>query len=751
MLKAKSFADLDDDSLSYGNDDDSLPPFWVINNSEEFQGEAKEKQTLDWLNRALERLLEWREPITRVQKLNTKLFKGKHYISQEDFQRYPVNRNRQYSKNHAKIVINHLAELAGQHVADMVAYPPALSVVPANDEERDKVAARMNKELLDWFFYENKVELRHQAFELRRKIHGETFLFVVWDPDCGDLSPQYRELRRMKAEAGEDPDMPMPLMDPDTGEQLIGEDGDPLVIRTMPRVGDVKLIYEFANRVYYPYPASGLWEDVPWIFRVDFMDIDEAKARWPHRADKIKRSGLFESYFPAGRSLHPKVLVRYFYHPPTRFMELGYYCVSTEEAFLEAGKYPFNHNGLPCVRATDIEIPGEIHGMSFFQNLVSLQHAINNSTSMILQNQTLLAYPKWFVQRGSKVRNVDLGDDRTLVEYSGNTPPKLESGNVTPQEVFEFRKMMRDDIQTISAVYGTSRGQPPSGITANVALRMLDEQEEKRKAPIIRKHNEEIVDVGKLILSTMGTYYRPDDERMIRIVGNNNSNLLRHFDVSNLSRAYEVRLQKSSGLPESKAARAQTVLDYAERFPDLWSHDEVLEMLEIARPEKLVDSATVARQTAEAEMEDLLQGRPVNPPSEYDEILPKYRVYVKTVQSRAFKDDTDPVIQQAVLTHILTAEYLMWKKIQLNPAFSQLVQQQSPYFPIFFPVPTPDPDPVIIDPMQMMGPDGMPLAGMPPQASMGTTPMGPGAGAPPPQGLPPPQPGPLPSQEPVTI
>lgn len=730
-----------------------LRPAWAVINDKGYGGpEERKGEILEWKNRVISQLLEWREPVTMVQRTNRLIYLGQHYMNRDVFERLPYNKKVKYSKNTAKIVVNYIQYLVDQHVSDLAAYEPNLTVTPMHDEEMDRVAARAKKDILDFYFYEKKVKFRFQKFDRATKIDGEAFWFCLWDPDAGDYSPAYKKLREMRlAQAGEGPvNDSVPLVDPKTGAAIMSASGEPLFIEKPVKVGDLLLEQVLAEQVLYPYPKSMEWDDVPFLILLKWMPVDEAKARWPHVAEELKGDTLYSRYFPQNsRTFTEDVCVRFMYHKPDRYLENGYFCVSTESSFCEEGRYPFDHTYLPCIRGTDIDAPGELHGVSFIQNLASLQHALNNSTSMILQNQSLFAYPKYAAPRGAKVRYRELDDDRGVYEYSGPKPPEIVAQNSTPSDTWRWSDALRDHMKTLSGIYATSEGRAPDGITANVALRMIDEQERKFRKPTIDKRGELVQRFGEMQLSVLGTYRDPSDGAMIKVIGKNNERYLRYLDVQNLSRPTEVKLLRSSGLPESPAARTQTVLDMADRFQGIWTNDEVLEYMDIQRPEKLVESATVARQSAESEVEDILQGVPVPSPMPYHDILPRYRVYEKAMQSRAF-DEAPPEVKQRFIQHVITAEYLIMRKMRINPAFMQQVQGQFPNFPMFMPT---QPQPVgpaieLAQPIQPMLPapgdiNSPDLGGMPPEAA------GPGAAIPPeapqiPAGPTPPQSGPLP-------
>lgn len=691
MTSALSFRDLEQeysDIKSSMPNGTRFPAFWtVIQSKKNYPGneEGWHDALLKYLNDTTRILLEYKKPQTEVQRLNTQLYRGRHWIHQNISSSLVAERNRKLSlSRQGLLVLNYLGQVADNYTAEMCGYEPALVVRPKNNEEQDKVAARLLKEALDHYFYVLDVKNNFAPFHLRTVVHGEAFKFVGWNPDAGDILPAYKELRDMKLQLGMDPDIVVPLLDLESGQQELNVDGEPIFLSQSIKQGDLIIQDEYAERVLYPSVPSGEWKDVPYLHRLIPMEIDEVKARWPKYAAKIKSDNMFKDYISVGGQLLGEyVVVRYTYHKPTQFLEKGFTCWSTEHCILQAGDKEFNHDELPCVRAVDIQVPFEVAGMSRFQNLATLNHAINSSTSSIIRNHQHFGYPRYAVPRGAKVRLVDLGDDRTIYEYSGNIKPEIMTQNHTPADTWKLKEAMRDEFKTLAMLEGPQAANPTPGVTANVALRMLEEQYRKLKKPAIDRHASNVQLLGRLMLATLGTYRDPEDGALLEVLGKNNQRALRYFDATALSKPYTVELLKSSGLPDSPAAKTQLVMDLSERFEGLFTNDEVLEYLDIARPEQLVDIATIARQSAEGEVEELLAGMPIMPPQQYHDILPRYRVFEKAVQSRNF-DEAEPMIKQRMINHIMAMEYLISLRMS-NPVFAQMVMEKHPNFPMTFP------------------------------------------------------------------
>lgn len=743
-----TFADIEQSELSgMGfHSEQSLSPFWVVyNNRSDLGGPEEYKLSiLDWKNRAFKFLADYKEPFIRTQRINNALYAGRHYFSQlyksvNNFRH--AHNHRPVDKHNMRITLNFIGQSVRTHVAELSGYEPNVVITPFNTEESDKVAARTVKEVDAHYKRKLKIKERFSKFHTLKKVHGEAFWFVCWDEDAGDFHPAYREIRRLQQESGLPADTLIPVLD-ENGEQVLGEDNEPLFITEALRIGDLKVELEYSEKVLHPYPDSGEWDDVPWVMRLKFEDVDVVRRKYPFASEDITKTGSLDRLTTWStyrtRSLHPKVLVRYFYHKPTPEVPDGAYIVSTDNAILRMGSKIANHDSLPCVRGTDRDIPGEITGMSFIQDIASVNSALNDSMGMALSNQALFAYPKILVPKGAQLRSSSMGDERLYVEFDGPQKPELFAPNSTPNDTWRWQEILRGELRSLSDVFGPSRGEPPPGLTANVALRMIEEQERKFRKPDIDKHDQNVIDLTRLMVATLGTYRLPDDGAMIEIVGKHNKRQLRYFDSAHLGKDFIYVIDRTSGLPDSPAARVQTVIDLAGQMPDLFSKEEVLEAIGHPKPDKLIDSATRATQSAESEVEDIFSGFPVDPPKAYHDLLPKYNVYMKAMQTRDFSEMPE-IIKQRMIQQVLTCEYLIAKKMQMNPVFAQKVLTEHTYFPLVFMMDDQlAMQEAALAPAQPMGPANAPsFGGVPPQAAGPTQQTIPGPGQIPPDNIPP--------------
>ena len=236
-------------------------------------------------------------------------------------------------------------------------------------------------------------------------------------------------------------------------------------------------------------------------------------------------------------------------------------------------------------------------------------------------------------------------------------------------------------------------------------MTLLEEQENQRANTDIKKHNAFIKKLARMSLAICGDKYKEEDGRTIRIVGKNNVFSVKALDVAKLGGPYDIRVQRTTALSESKSGRLSQILALEGRFPGMLPREQVLDMLDLANDQKFYDVATVALQASEHENELMLEGRAVQPPERYEEQIVHWQSHVKFIQTRSFKEDVPPEIKQLYFDHVEAHEFFIIEKAKeptVSPAFMQKLQALEG-FPLFSvvaaPAATPSPDMGQGDPM----------------------------------------------------
>lgn len=665
-------------------------PLWSI----DLDDERNEKEILNWLQAEADFLAHENEARIRIQRRNLALYKGIQY---QESEARAENRDRAADRSTflRKIVANHLFDLTKNRASRLIKYKPAVAILPTNDELQDKLSAKACKGLLDHIWYENDFEGMIQLeLATHAMIMGESYLFIDWDESKGPLSPAYVEAK--KKNKGK-----IPLLD-ENGNQQKDSQGNPVFVEREVRIGDVDYRIELSPEVLLDKQQR--MERVRWAFTSKPVNCDVLRMQYPDKASQIKTHNeqVYDYDRMEIRPVRNECIVHTFIAKKQPGLEKGRLIRFTKDCILENREAPFSHEGLPFVRFTDIDYPGELYGHSFFEIIKGLTGTYNNLTNMILRNILLVSHPKWMVPAGSTALD-RLGNDITIVQYKGPQPPQLAVAQSVPADVFKFRESLKEEFQQISGVFGVSRGEPPPGIKAGVALQFLGEQESERYNELVLKWNECIRSIAELTLSVAHDYYDESDKRIVRVLGKNNEYVTEFFKASDLNTDYDIRIQNSSALPKSVAARTQTLLDLSERFPDKFTGEQVIDMLDLAQSDKFIDAATVAVRAAEAETEKLLEASPEEAeamsPQEFENHLVHWRIHTKQIQEFSFKYKTAPEKQKNLVDHVFTHEMFMIDQAKVNPKFAEMLGQLE-LFPMFYKVRVaPEPMPLTPAPM----------------------------------------------------
>lgn len=586
----------------------------------------------------------------------------------------------------SKVVVNHLAKAVKQRINRVTRSKPDITVEPANAEYSDRISAKIIKYWLDYEFYENDIEKLDAEALLACYIMGEAYMAVLWDPEGGDVAPDWAAEEKLAKSQKRPPRL---QVHDDEGKPVFGDDGKPLYIEKEVHVGDVK--FKATNPLNTLVQSTGNFDTAEYVFFEDYLDLDEVKALWPEKADLIKIDSTTDPTYAKWRTVtgidhspaNGKILVRYFYHRPNKFLAGGRFVVSTQGAILENRPYPKGQKGLPLVRITDQDVPGEQRGVSFFIYGKVLNASINDFTSMMRTNSIMLAHPRWVVPRGSLVKKDALGNAITQIEYQGPVPPRIEAPPPMSQEIGQIRNALRTDFQEIMGSSDMEGGIQPPAARSAIEVETLEEQADQRASTSLRKHAAFIKGIAEKGVNLASAHYEEDDDRLIPVVGRDNRYLLKEFHPKHLSKSFNFRISSGGAMPVGKQAKIQAIVEMKKAFPNLLPDPQVAEMLEFGDKDRYFDAITTSVKAAEAENEALLGEEELEEPATFEDHITHWTIHMRDVQNRGFKTATPPEVQEKFLQHLRATEYLMLLTARKNPAYAvelvKLVQ-----FPAFF-------------------------------------------------------------------
>ena len=724
----------------------SFRPLWALQSKID-----DEEEVLKWCRDTIDACEQYYHSYFNLQKDNLLLFRGIQWLANDRVSNRTLDRVGVTTRRSPRIVINHLYDFVEHWVSRLTRYRPAVKIYPANASQSDADAAKVSQDVLDYIWYQNNIDKHLQELVRHAKIFGESYLWITWNPNKGDVHPDWL----MAQQQG----IKIPRVDA-SGEPIINSNGDPIFIENAMKVGDVEYRITPPWQVY-DQPCRSR-DKIDWSIRWDFEDIEYIKTKYPDKADQIKKDDVNEDYTGFDGSFHKfdnEIRVYECFHRSHEFMESGRYIKFTRTAILENVELPYPHKRIPYIYFNDIEVPGQIRGMSFFQQLQPITHQINACASLIYKAFVLFAHPKMVAPENSIDVNQILNES-TYIFYNGGVPPNLMSSPMMPPEFYNYMGKLEQIAEKIAGTFTMSRGGAPDGVRAAKALRVLEEQEDKRAFNISVKYNEvALVDNAKMSLATMGAFADDTDGRLARILGKDNEYRVRKFKASDLSRSYDIRIQNTTALSQSPAGRIEDMMELAqiqitENSP--FTKQQFVNQLDLVADEQFKDIFTQAAKCAQSENDDMEAGLTVADPTEDEDLIEHWKVHIQPVQKRQWKEALEPERKEVHKRHVYLTETLMYVKAfglaQMttgmplrapNPAFLARLQMECPNWPVYLKLPAIPGMPVAMPPgmpnMPMGDPNAVPpdagsaAGGMMPPDALGQAPVDPGIppGAPP--------------------
>lgn len=647
-----------------------------------FREKKDEKGTLEWLEKNFDYLKESSQSRIYSYRKWRNLYKGIHW--RHAYGRTDYREDASIgSSNKPQMVDNIVYETISTKVAQMALKGANFTCIPWNNDIADIINAQCCDKLLRSRADElNFSDLMSEADE-NKYIYGTNIGLITWDKDLGEEHPAYKELKSIYEERGQK--IPKKVM------KELSQAG-------RYHVGDVDVKNLMPSDVF-PEPHKKCWKKVNHIDIQEWCNKWEVKADYPHKKNDIKDNEHEHWNCETDEFSMPEdmILVRHFYHKKTKHLPNGIYIKWTDGAILEMSDLPFDHGELPIVIDRDIIIKDELWGRSGITNIEQMQRHYNNIESSVARDLGLGSAPKWMVPKGA-VDWRSLGNDFVVAEYKGQVAPQLVNGNPVSQHAVAKQEQMLGRMGKLMKVYDISRGDVPAGITANSALRFLDEQESQALARDEKKRKRRILDSYKMMLSLMAQHYQPEDNRTVRKLGKNNDYMIENMKQANFKEVADIQLQNTSSLPDTKSGKiaAITDLNAATQTDPIFRREEVIEMLDLGLDDKFTQEAAYPVEAARMVFEMIIAGKPVEEPQKHDDLMVYYNMFFRAIQSIGFKTRVPQPIKENVFRYMKTVEGLLWLKAQKNMKLAQELAMLN-YFPMFFDIGDPlnEPQPMV--------------------------------------------------------
>lgn len=645
---------------------------------------SNKEKILDWFRDADYALGEFYIPLFREQRDNLAYFMGSginpHFAS--PFAATFATTSDLYAEPQ-QLFINEMYRLTMAQISLIVSNELVPEVMPNSDDYSDKVACNIVKQWLESMSYTLQIESWRVRLELQKKMFGESFLIVAWDPDAGDIHPDVKKFEKEEFVFRDEQGLP-----------ILDVEGKEMKVKKNMRVGDISFVNPMPWEIIID--PKDHYEDADWFYYKQWVDIEYLKKKYPKlHWDQGVTEKRFDAYSSTEKDDENRRVVYYLYHRSHQFMPEGRYIVATKEHVLinEALYLPtiINNQKLPIVRFCDLDLGLGVRGIPIlFRNVRSLCDAYNRVSNQIYNNIEMES-PKIFVHEDAGVDAQRMPNGITAVEWRGNIKPTVETPTTNTSSIFAFREAIKKDADEMALQNPLVRGDTPNAqLDSFVSLQYFEDLRIQLASTDIKGHIRSMEQLYRLMISQARDNYQPGDDRLIKILGKHNTAQLKYFDPINLQKTYDVTITTTGGLAHSKAARTQMMISIKREFPNVVSDEVFMDMLGLSHSKKFMNAITASVSSAEAENQNMFDGEEVPSPERYEDLIAHWETHRIPMQTLDFKM-SPPEVKALFIGHVAATEKLMVEQAAESETFAARLEGLR-QFPIFYmPVPVNEP------------------------------------------------------------
>lgn len=446
-------------------------------------------------------------------------------------------------------VVNLIKPSVITQYAKIVGHKPTANVEPGSDAPESAAAARFCDTYLEWQWTRLGKDALSRKAVLLATVVGTGLGKICWDPHKGDTLREPDEL------VGPDG---VSVPNPKAGQPKKLQDGRPL------RMGDVMTL-PVSPLEFYPEPNAETLDEMRHCFHVKLRSAAYVKEKYGKDIDEESISAesvgarVVDMIDARATRTTKGIPVKEFWEKPSAEYEEGRYVVYAGETLLEAGPNPYPKLPLPFVALNFYPAIGRFWGSCTVDDMIDLQRNYNKARGQAIEIRNLMSKPQWLVP------DQTLDDEYEITSAPGQridyTPgpngekPEMIQGKEVPATYFKDMEQTKQEIYEVSGQHEVSRAQGQTSTATG--LQLLQDQDDSRLTPTIESYDSFIQKMEEATLVITKQFYA--EPRLISVAGKDGSVEVMHFEGTSIPEEVRVRVQSSTALPRSRAARQEYV------------------------------------------------------------------------------------------------------------------------------------------------------------------------------------------------
>jgi len=572
--------------------------------------------------------------------------------------------------NHFRNVILHAIQLA-------TSTQPAFKSVAVNNDYKSQAQALLSDNIWEYYYKDYALnKLRIDTLETSY-ISGEAFAFAPWNDAVGDV-----------------------VIADENGKETFGGD-----LQYYGNLSTFDVARDVESREANVQKHS-------WVIvrhRVNKWDL---AAEYPDSKDDILGSTNVEDTYNSNLSGEwlraspeeydsDQIQVFTFLHKKSPSMRQGRATVFVGAGILDDG--PFDYDKYPLYRVAAANVKDSCLGYSPAFDLIAIQHGLDICTTAVMTNNANNAIQKVWTKKSDPLTTEEIDGD--MIHMQSNEKPEGINLTNSAKETYNLRAELKAEIETLSGINSTVRGQPPASLKSGAALALVVSQAVEFGSMMEASLTEFMEELATDTIINLQT--KSKSPRLIEIMGKGNRPFAKEFVGNDISLIRRILAQTVNPLSKTISGRLELARELSERGI-IKDPGDYIEVLMTGRVDGITQGTAHEQLALTEENEALQAGEPVSVVK-----IENHPIHIKEHSTLLYSPiaKNDAELTKTVLDHI-QAHLDQWRT--MDPAMLAVLG---------------------IPPMPMGQGPGM----VPPQAG-GPPPAG-GPGGPNPEGPPMPPPG----------
>lgn len=516
----------------------------------------EDRATLDLIKRRYTSSKDAKLAMLRTWATSLAFYVGEHYRNWDPRARRLVE-NKRIPPWRVQLSDNQIPGIVTIGAAKLSSVRQLPRALPNTGEPEDELAAEAGTKVLEHWWNVDGMDAKELDANVQRIIFGTSFFHDVWD------STKVAKLPK--------PDWQNPVHDPDLGVPM------PKITPVPAPVGDVTVEVLSVFDVF-PEPVEK-WDEVSWVILARrkplhwFRDTFKGVGRLVRKEQAGGDQDVFQSLMP-GSPIHETneappgsaeadgmaTLLVYYERPCPKWPEGRHWMLAGDVVLFNRNKLPLPHLEIPVVPFEYQRVPKRLWAMGSVEQVLGLQRELNRSQSNLAEMLRLYRSPKVLVNETAQMdRDAWTSEAGEVVKWKGVVPPQVVPPVALANWLVEFPERMRSAIQQVSGQHEVTNASSPTGVTAGVAISMLQQQDQQRLGPPNIYGKDALQTLALHVLKNIVTLYR--EPRLILTYGKDSANKFLALAGADIGDR-DVLVEIGDGVSDTPAARRQRLIDY---------------------------------------------------------------------------------------------------------------------------------------------------------------------------------------------